>query len=81
MPINYRLTADDFAYLINHSGARIVCADSDYIDAVDRIRPQLKAVEQFIALNTERQGWSDYEKLLQSFPPRFIPAEWMKTIC
>ena len=26
VPINYRLTADDFAYLIQHSGARIVCA-------------------------------------------------------
>ena len=42
VPINYRLTADDFAYLINHSGARLVCADCDYLDAVDRIRPQLK---------------------------------------
>ena len=31
VPINYRLTADDFAYLINHSGARIVCAHRDYL--------------------------------------------------
>ena len=23
VPINYRLTADDFAYIVNHSGARI----------------------------------------------------------
>src|SRR5919201_5192725 len=27
VPINYRLTADDFVYLIEHSGARVVCAD------------------------------------------------------
>jgi acyl-CoA synthetase (AMP-forming)/AMP-acid ligase II len=26
VPLNYRLTADDFAYLIQHSGARVVCA-------------------------------------------------------
>src|SRR3954451_7139219 len=45
VPINYRLTADDFAYLINHSGARIVRADHDYIEAVDRIRPELRDVE------------------------------------
>src|SRR5215510_5682286 len=25
VPINYRLTADDFRYLINHSGSRVVC--------------------------------------------------------
>src|SRR5437762_5969343 len=29
VPINYRLTPDDFAYIINHSGSRIVCAHSD----------------------------------------------------
>jgi fatty-acyl-CoA synthase len=75
VPINYRLAADDFAYLINHSGARVVCADSDYMDAVDRIRPQLRDAEQFIALNAEREGWLNYESLLQAFSPRFTPAE------
>src|SRR5437763_12216007 len=70
VPINYRLTADDFAYLINHSGARVVCADGDYMDAVDRIRPRLKEVEQFIALNSEREGWLNYDSLLQAFSPR-----------
>src|ERR671927_2041445 len=30
VPINYRLIADDFVYIINHSGARIVCVHSDY---------------------------------------------------
>src|ERR1700730_9618121 len=29
VPLNYRLTADDFAYLLNHSEARVVCADID----------------------------------------------------
>ena len=32
VPINYRLLAEDFAYLINHSGARVVCAHSDFLD-------------------------------------------------
>src|SRR4051794_12137061 len=35
VPINYRLTADDFAYIINHSGAAIVCVHSDYLAAVE----------------------------------------------
>src|ERR1700744_4724998 len=25
VPINYRLTAEDFAYLVNHSGATVLC--------------------------------------------------------
>ena len=32
VPVNYRLTPADFAYLIDHSGARVVCAHSEYLD-------------------------------------------------
>jgi len=61
VPINYRLTADDFAYIINHSGARVVCAHSDYLDAVDSVRAQLPQVEHFVALEGTKDGWVDYE--------------------
>src|SRR5215813_978085 len=54
VPVNYRLTADDFAYLIQHSGARVVCAHSDYLHAVDGIRSQLPDVEHFVALDGTR---------------------------
>jgi fatty-acyl-CoA synthase len=70
VPLNYRLIADDFAYLINHSGARVVCAHSDYLDAVDSIRSQLPNVASFVALESEqgaqgaRARWLDYETLL-----------------
>src|SRR5712691_1068629 len=64
VPLNYRLTADDFAYLINHSGARIVCAHSEYLDAVDSIRSQLPVVDSFVALEESRPGWLDYEATL-----------------
>jgi fatty-acyl-CoA synthase len=64
VPINYRLTPDDFVYLINHSGAKIVCAHSDYLRDVDSVRSQLPTVEQFIALEGTHPGWLDYETLL-----------------
>src|SRR5262245_57347799 len=41
VPINYRLVADDFRYLIQHSGASVVCADADYLDVIDTLRPDL----------------------------------------
>jgi len=66
VPLNYRLIADDFAYLINHSGARVVCAHSDYLEAVDGIRSQLPNVSTFVALEGNRPGWLSYETLLSS---------------
>src|SRR5258705_6181778 len=73
VPINYRLTADDFVYLINHSGAKIVCAHSDYLDAIDKVRSQLQSVAAFVALEggTGKQGWLDYETLLTEAPAAF----------
>src|SRR5579859_449853 len=50
VPINYRLIADDFAYIINHSGARIVCVHSDYLEMLDSIRAEIPNVEHFVAL-------------------------------
>lgn len=73
VPVNYRLTAADFVYLINHSGAKIVCAHSDYLAAIDGIRSQLPNVAAFVALENgaHKQGWLDYETLLADSPAEF----------
>src|SRR5713101_1950588 len=60
VPLNYRLTADDFEYIITHSGATVVCAHEDFLECVDGIRPQLPAVRHFVALEGRREGWLDY---------------------
>ncbi len=64
VPINYRLLPDDFAYIINHCGATVVCVHSDYIDAIDGIRGQLGGVKHFVALEGGGEGWIDYEARL-----------------
>jgi fatty-acyl-CoA synthase len=68
VPINYRLTADDFAYIIEHSGARVVIVQADYLAAVDGIRDRIPSVETFVALDGAREGWIDYEPALAAAP-------------
>jgi len=75
VPINYRLTPDDFIYLINHSGATVVCAHSDYLEAVESIRAQLPGVEHFVALEGANTGWLGYETLLAESASDFIRPE------
>ena len=72
VPINYRLTPDDFAYIIDHSGAKVVCAHGDYLDAVDGIRAQIPDVTSFIALEGTRDGWLDYERAVTGATPDFL---------
>ena len=71
VPLNYRLLASDFAYMIQHSGARVVCVHADYLDAIDEIRSQIPDVQHFVAYEGWREGWLDYETLIASASPRF----------
>jgi fatty-acyl-CoA synthase len=71
VPLNYRLTADDFAYMIEHSGSRVVCVHADYLDAVDTIRARCTNVTHWVALEGSRGDWVDYEALIAASPTTF----------
>jgi fatty-acyl-CoA synthase len=75
VPINYRLTAEDFDYIINHSGSSVVCVDADYLDAVDSIRDRLPGVRHFVAFGGARDGWLDYEAAVAAASPDFTRAD------
>lgn len=65
VPINYRLVADDFAYILSHSGAKVVCVHPEYRAMVDSIRDKIPGVSHFVLLEGEtHEGWWDYETLL-----------------
>ncbi len=64
VPVNFRLTPSDFAYIINHSGARIVCVHEDQLAAVASIRARCPGVERFVALEGTAGGFVDYEAAL-----------------
>jgi fatty-acyl-CoA synthase len=80
VPINYRLTAEDFNYIINHSGAKVVCVHGEYAEDVERMRSQLPGVEHVISLeglsdDLKNRGWLEYETLLANADPAFAPPE------
>ena len=75
VPINYRLTPADFAYMIEHSGSRVVCVHSDYLEAVDSIRADIRGVEHFVALEGGGGGWLNYEEMIAATSPTFDRPE------
>jgi fatty-acyl-CoA synthase len=79
VPINYRLTPDDFAYILGHSGATVVCAHSDYLEALDSIRARLPGVRHFVALEGAREGFLDYEAELKAAPATFERPDLAET--
>jgi fatty-acyl-CoA synthase len=75
VPVNYRLTAEDFVYIANHSGAGVLCADRDYLDAVDSVRDRMPGVRDFVAFGGARAGWLDYEDAIAAASPGFARPE------
>jgi fatty-acyl-CoA synthase len=68
VPINYRLTPEDFVYIVNHSGATVVCAAREYLAAVDGVRDQMPDVKHFVAFEGTGDGWVDYEAAITVDP-------------
>src|SRR5580692_7925318 len=84
VPINYRLTPEDFVYIVNHSGATVVCVHSDYLKAVDGVRDQMPEVRHFVAFegaeasgasDADGSGWLDYEAAIAGAGPDFTRPE------
>jgi acyl-CoA synthetase (AMP-forming)/AMP-acid ligase II len=69
VPVNYRLRGSEVAYLLNDSGAKVVCADDDHVDVVDAARPEVKRALQFVATGSGKpEGWLSYRDLTHAAP-------------
>ncbi|MEU2970955.1 long-chain-fatty-acid--CoA ligase [Nocardiopsis alba] len=79
VPVNFRLTGEDFVYIVEHSGAKVLCVHADQLDAVDSVRDRMPGVERFIALEGAREGWEDYEALIADASPGFERPEISET--
>ena len=77
VPINYRLTPEDFVYIVNHSGSTVVCVAQEYLAAVDSIRDQMPEVKHYVALDgsVPGDGWLSYEAALAAADPGFDRPE------
>jgi len=80
MPLNFRLVSDDFEYILNHGGARVLVVEDGLTNLIDPIRERLQSIDHFILASDDRDasppGYLNYESLLaqaQAEPP--APAE------
>jgi fatty-acyl-CoA synthase len=73
LPMNFRLVADDFEYILNHGGARVLIVERGMEQLVEPIIKNLTTVEKFIVASDDSQKpsdpWLDYEQLLADSKP------------
>jgi acyl-CoA synthetase (AMP-forming)/AMP-acid ligase II len=66
VPINYRLDAERTEFIINHCDATCLFVDSDLLDTVRPMMPNLKniAAENYIVVGKNGHGMTLYEPIL-----------------
>jgi fatty-acyl-CoA synthase len=71
MMVNIRLSPDQIAYTIDHSGAEILLVNSDFLPVLEQIRPRLAKIKQVIVMSDAEEPAGGYEALLAAAPARY----------
>ena len=66
VPINFRVRADELAYMLNDAAPKVLFVGDRYTDLVQSVAYQAKAVEHYVAVEGQHTPWPSYEELLAS---------------
>ncbi|HVG18136.1 MAG TPA: fatty acid--CoA ligase [Blastocatellia bacterium] len=80
MPLNFRLVPDDFEYILNHGGAKVLVVEEGLTHLIEPVRERLETIKHLVVARNDSTvsggAWLDYETLLRDAggePP--APAE------
>lgn len=68
-PVNYRLSATEMVYLLNHSEAEILFVGSDYFEFVEKHLDEMEHVRTLVAFDGPVSGMEDYDAILARSSP------------
>src|SRR5581483_11681078 len=70
MPLNVRLSPVELVNIMNHSGARMLMFENDFLPLVEKLRPACPKIERYVAIG-EKSPMADmtYEELLANGKP------------
>jgi fatty-acyl-CoA synthase len=68
VPLNFRLSAPEVAFIVKDAGAKLIFADDACLPLIEEERANLSCAE-FIATQTAHNGWQSYETLVADATP------------
>ncbi|MDR3555320.1 MAG: AMP-binding protein [Syntrophobacteraceae bacterium] len=66
LPLNWRLSADEIYFNLNDCTPKIVFADLEFQDLIDKIRPELSSVKDFCNLKGDEGRFTSFDSLMES---------------
>jgi len=82
VPLNYRLTPNEFRYIIDHSDSKIILVDYEYAPLLEPIAGELNKVKKYILTGGNNYGGGlsviEYEEQIQKAHPEPPPDTGIK---
>ena len=76
VPLNFRLAADEFDFIVNDSTATIVITEAEYIPVLDSLRSRLTGVDHYLTFEPDApSGWASLAALADAAPVSAPPVE------
>jgi acyl-CoA synthetase (AMP-forming)/AMP-acid ligase II len=70
--VNWRLSAEEVAYVLGDSGAEIVFVGAELLPVFEQVREKLTAVREVVVVGSTGETADQYEDLLASAPPAVL---------
>ncbi len=67
-PINFRLDPETVRYIADDCGARALIAHDEWVPMFDGMKNDLPAIEHYLVVGDECEGWIGYDSLLDDYP-------------
>lgn len=67
VPVNWRFVGREVEYVVNHSDAKAMILDEDFVDVINSVRSSFKKVEDenyIVVGRTALEGYVNYERLI-----------------
>ena len=72
VPLNYRAKEEELSYMCNNSEAAVLFVGQRYNDLCGKIKPDLKTIKHYIAIDGECEGMSSLKDLVANHEPEEI---------
>lgn len=66
LPLNFRLVSTEFSYILNHSEAKAIITEPDFVPTISSIQHELPYLKNFIHIGPNTpECWVDYDGLIE----------------
>lgn len=67
LPLNFRLAADEIAYIADNADAKVIFSEDSFHETLDSIRGNVQQLQHYITLSAdELSGWIRYEQIIET---------------